>query len=108
MSEQLARDAPTLDDLIRQAIAERRIVSYQYNGLRRRGEPHLYGTSGGQPKLLVYQTDGSFMGGPYPNWRRCDLKAMTRFALSTVTFSQPRLNPSDSHREWDEIWAIVK
>jgi hypothetical protein len=97
-----------LDELIRQAIAERRVVGFRYNGQRRMGEPHLYGKSNGQPTVLIYQTGGSFMGGPYPTWRRCDIKAITRFALSTVTFSQPRLNPNDSYREWDEIWEMVR
>jgi hypothetical protein len=97
-----------LDEQIRQAIAERRVVGFRYNGQRRMGELHLYGKSKGQPTVLLYMTGGSFMGGPYPTWRRCDISAITRFGLLTVTFSQPRLNPNDSFSEWDEIWEMVK
>jgi hypothetical protein len=32
-----------MDELIRQAIAERRVIAYRYNSQRRVGEPHLYG-----------------------------------------------------------------
>jgi hypothetical protein len=53
-------------------------------------------------------TGGSFMSGPYPTWRRCEVSAITRFGISTETFTSPRLNPNDSFSEWDEIWEIVK
>jgi hypothetical protein len=97
-----------LDEQIRQAIAGRHVISYRYNGHRRIGEPHLYGTVNGQPKLLVYQTGGTSMAGPYPTWRRCDLSSIARFVVSTRTFTQTRLNASDAASEWDEIWAIVE
>lgn len=96
-----------LDEQIRQAIAERRVVGFRYNGQRRMGELHLYGKCRGQPTVLLYMTGGSFMGGPYPTWRRCDISAITRFGISTVTFSQPRVTLEAMEREWDEIWAIV-
>lgn len=96
-----------LDEQIRQAITERRVVGFRYNGQRRMGELHLYGKSRGQPTVLLYMTGGSFMGGPYPTWRRCDISAITRFGISTVTFSQPRVSLEAMQREWDEIWAIV-
>ena len=80
-----------LDEEIRQAITERRVVGFRYNGQRRRGELHLYGKSRGQPTVLLYMTGGSFMGGPYPTWRRCDVSAITRFGISTETFPSPRL-----------------
>lgn len=96
-----------LDEQIRQAIAERRVVGFRYNGQRRMGELHLYGKSRGQPTVLLYMTGGSFMGGPYPTWRRCDISAITRFGISTVTFSQPRVTREAMQAEWDEIWEIV-
>jgi hypothetical protein len=97
-----------MDELIRQAIAERRIVAYRYNGQRRYGEPHLYGVMDGQPKLLVYQTGGTSFSGPYPNWRRLDLAGISRFTITGRSFEHPRLNSSAEHPEWTEIWAIVR
>ena len=97
-----------MDELIRQAIAERRLVAYRYNGQRRVGEPHLYGVQNGQPALLVYQTEGTSFAGPYPNWRRCDLSGITRFTITGRKFEHPRLRSSESLREWTEIWAIVR
>jgi hypothetical protein len=100
--------AATVEQLIRQAIAERRVVAYRYDGQRRVGEPHLYGKSGGRAALLVFQTDGSHTAGPYPNWRRCDLDRVTRFTITSRTFSHPRLSPTADHGDWDEVWAIVR
>ena len=97
-----------VDELIRQAIAERRIVGFRYHGQRRTGEPHLFGTSNGRPHVLVYQTGGTSFAGPYPNWRRCDLSGITRFTLTTRTFQTARLNPTGDYSEWDEVWAMVK
>jgi hypothetical protein len=97
-----------MDELIRQAIAERRLVAYRYNGQRRVGEPHLYGLRNGQPTLLVYQTEGTSFAGPYPNWRNCALSGLTRMTITGRSFQHPRLSSTDSHREWSEIWAIVR
>jgi len=97
-----------VDELIRQAIAERRLVSYRYKGQRRTGEPHLYGLLNGQPTVLVYQTEGTSFAGPYPNWRRLSLSGLTRFVVTGRPFQHPRLKSTDSHSEWSEIWAIVR
>ena len=97
-----------MDELIRQAIAERRLLAYRYNGQRRVGEPHLYGLRNGQPTLLVYQTEGTSFAGPYPNWRHCALSGLTRMTITGRSFANPRLTSTDSHRDWAEIWAIVR
>jgi hypothetical protein len=98
----------TIDELIRQAIEERRIVAYRYDGQRRFGEPHIYGKSNGQPALLVFQTGGTFVSGPYPNWRRMDLSRLSRFTITSRTFSHLRLSPTADHGDWDEVWAVVR
>jgi hypothetical protein len=95
-----------VDELIREAIAGRRVVAFRYNGHRRVGEPHLYGSANGRPHLLVYFTGGTTMAGSYPTWRRCDLDRIARFVVTGRTFEGVRVNPAD-HRDWDEIWAIV-
>jgi hypothetical protein len=97
-----------MDELIRQAIAERRLLAYRYNGQRRVGEPHLYGLWNGQPTLLVYQTEGTSFAGPYPNWRRCGLSGLSRLTITGRSFANPRLSSNASHSDWSEIWAIVR
>ena len=97
-----------MDELIRQAIAERRLLAYRYNGQRRVGEPHLYGLRNGQPTLLVYQTEGTSFAGPYPNWRRCELRGLSRFTITGRRFANPRLRSNDALSDWSEVWAIVR
>ena len=97
-----------MDELIRQAMAERRVIAYRYNSQRRVGEPHLYGLLEGQPTLLVYQTGGTSHSGPYPNWRRCALGGITHLTLTSRTFQHPRLRSDDPRSEWTEVWAIVE
>ncbi len=100
--------APAIDQLIRQAIVERRVVAYRYDGQRRVGEPHLYGLSNGKPMVLIFQTDGTHVAGPYPNWRRCDLDRLARLTTTSRTFARARLSPDADHADWDEVWAIVR
>ena len=38
-------------------------------------------------QLLVYQTEGTSFSGPYPNWRRLSLDAITRFTITGRPFS---------------------
>jgi hypothetical protein len=96
-----------LDELIRQAIAERRIVAFRYRGHRRIGEPHLYGLANGKPQVLVYFTGGTTMAGSYPTWRRCDLDFVARLTVTTRSFQGVRVNRANQP-DWDEIWAIVE
>ena len=97
-----------VDELIRQAIAESRVVAFRHRGQRRIGEPQLYGKANGEPQLLLYQTGGSsFTSGPYPVWRRCSLSEITRFVVTSRTFPGARLDPKGEHPDWDEVWAIV-
>jgi len=95
-----------MDELIRQAIADRRLVAYRYNGQRRVGEPHLYGVMNGKPTLLVYQTEGTSFAGPYPNWRRLSLDGISRFTITGRSFEHPRLMSSVLN-EWSDVWAMV-
>jgi hypothetical protein len=96
-----------MDQLIRQAITERRIVKFTYRGQQRSGEPHVYGMVDGLPQVLIYQTGGSSSRGRLPGWRRCDLEAMRDISLTGEAFAGRRSNPSGDHSEWDETWAIV-
>jgi hypothetical protein len=96
-----------VDELIRQAIAGRRVVAFRYRGQRRVGEPHLFGRTNGRAHLLVYQTGGTSFSGPYPSWRRCDLTQISHFVVTSRTFQAIRLGASYEYGGWDEIWAIA-
>jgi hypothetical protein len=96
-----------MDALIRQAISERRLVQFMYQGYTRIGEPHVYGRNDGVSQLLIYQTGGGSRSGRLPDWRRCDLPQITAFQLMNETFPGSRPNPSGRHSAWDQTFAIV-
>lgn len=96
-----------MDALIRQALAEKKLVEFQYQGYTRIAEPHVYGRNGGVKQLLVYQVRGGSKSGQLPNWRRVDLPEVSNLHILNETFSGRRANPSGEHSAWDETFAIV-
>jgi hypothetical protein len=84
----LTRPAPlpaapkrTAEELLRQALNERRVVRFKYHGYIRRVEPHALGrVTEGRPALLGWQVSGGSASEPPPGWRTfvlADLKALT-------------------------------
>ena len=59
---------PKLDQLLRTAIEQTRLLRLRYRNKDRVVEPHDYGQHNGVIKLLTWQVGGS-SSGPLPNWR---------------------------------------
>jgi hypothetical protein len=59
---------PHLDQLLRTAIEQTRLLRLRYRNKARIVEQHDYGEHNGIIKLLTYQVGGS-SSGPLPNWR---------------------------------------
>lgn len=96
-----------MDALVRQAIAEKKLVEFQYQGYTRIAEPHVYGLNSGIKQLLVFQVRGGSKSGRLPNWRRVDLPEVSDLQILNETFPGRRVNPSGEHSSWDETFAIV-
>lgn len=96
-----------MDKLIRQAIAEKKIVEFQYKRYSRIGEPHIYGQYRGVNQLLIYQVRGGSNSGGLPEWRRVDLSQVSDFKVLNENFPGPRQNSSGQHSGWDQIFAFV-
>ena len=96
-----------IDDLIRAAIREKRLVEFRLQALLRVAEPHLYGIYKGVHQLLVYQVAGESKSGDLPNWRRADLQEISGLRLLEERFAGPRL-PSSRHTQWDIVLARVE
>ncbi len=95
-----------VEGIIRTAIAERRLVEFSLQGLRRIAELHLYGTYRGARQLLVYQVGGESKSGKLPDWRRVDVAQLSELQLLEDRFPGPRL-PADRHQQWDLVLARV-
>lgn len=96
-----------MDTQIRQAIAQKKLIQFEYQGYTRIAEPHIYGRNGGVTQLLVYQVRGDSKLGKLPNWRRIDLPEVSGLHVLNESFPGRRPNPSGEHSSWDETFVIV-
>jgi hypothetical protein len=95
------------DQLLRLAIAERRLVAFMLDGRRRIAEPHDYGTIDGVAKLFFYQVGGKSRSGPPIGWRWGVLTRISDMQMLGEGFAGPRPVPSGRHIRWDELFATV-
>jgi hypothetical protein len=98
---------PDLDELLRMAIEQRRLLRIRYKDKDRIVEPHDYGQHRGAIKLLGYQTGGS-SSAPLPGWRWLETDLISSAELLDGTFPGGRTAPSGKHHEWDKLFIRVK
>jgi len=96
-----------VDEVLRTAIQERRLLRLIYQGKERIVEPHDYGIQNGSPKLLAYQIAGS-SSGRLPGWRWLQVELVSEVYLLDKTFPGGRRIPSGKHHVWDEVFARVQ
>jgi hypothetical protein len=100
-------DQGSIDQLLRIAIAERRLVTFTLDGFPRIAEPHDYGIMDGVAKLFFYQVGGQSRSGPPFGWRWGVLSRISDLHLLRDTFPGPRPAPSGRHIHWDALLATV-
>src|SRR4051812_40846832 len=77
-----------MDSLIRQALAERRMVQFKYHGHARRVEPHALGrVTGDRLALLGWQVSGGSVSEPPPGWRTFVVAEISGLKLMRATFT---------------------
>ena len=69
-----------IDQLLRMAIEQKRLIRLIYRDKPRIVEPHDYGVHKGSIKLLAYQA-GGFSSGPLPNWRWMEVNLISGIGL---------------------------
>jgi hypothetical protein len=95
------------DRLLRQAIAERRLVAFRLHGLPRQAEPHDYGVMGAGHRLFFYQVGGQSRSPRPLGWRWADLEKIEGLEILDRRFAGPRAVPSGRHITWDRLIATV-
>jgi hypothetical protein len=101
------RHASSIDQLLRTAIASKRLIQFDYDDYLRIAEPHDYGTIGGMKQLLIYQIGGESRSGKIPDWRLMRVAAMKRVRILNKEFAGGRAIPSGKHKKWDQLIARV-
>ena len=96
-----------MEELLRRAIEEQRLVAFVLDGCARVGEPHDYGVIDGQERLFFYQVRGASRSGRPFGWRWAVAARISALRLLEETFAGPRPAPSGRHQRWDRLIASV-
>jgi hypothetical protein len=96
------------DALIRQAIAERHLIRFEFDGLVRIAEPHDYGMRKDVRQLLAYQLGGKSKSGRLPSWRWFTVSRMSALEILPETFAGGRATPSGKHSDWERLFVRVE
>src|SRR3954462_9179347 len=96
----------SVDELIRTAIDQKRLVQYRYKNKLRIVEPHDYGIHKGIVKLFGYQI-GGLSSAPLPNWRWAEVEAISDLNVLDRRFAGGRGAESSKHHRWDKVFARV-
>ncbi len=104
-----AKPGLPMEDVVAQAIQEKRVIMFVYEDHMRIAEPHVLGIHDNQYGMLVYQIDGSSASGRLPDWRRIILNAISGLIVITDThFEGKRPCPTGQHSRWDQRIAVVE
>jgi hypothetical protein len=95
------------DQLLRVAIAERRLVAFNLDGLPRIAEPHDYGIVAGVRRLFFFQVGGESRSGRPVGWRWAALSKIADLRILRDSFPGSRPAPSGRHIHWDSLIATV-
>jgi hypothetical protein len=98
---------PKLDQLLRTAIEQTRLLRLRYQNRDRIVEPHDYGVHKGVIKLLTRQVRGS-SSRPLPGWRWMETDQISKAEMLDQTFPGGRPTPSGKHHNWDILFIRVK
>jgi hypothetical protein len=98
-----------VDEQLRLAITNKRLIKFRYHGSVRVAEPHDYGIQKRIARVLVYQLRGS---GPSPRrsltgWRLLDVPKIEECAVLEEAFPGSRGHSHKHHLVWDIVYARV-
>lgn len=99
----------SIDKVLRQAIAQKRLVSLAYEHRPKQGEPHDYGWINGKLRLNFFQTAGQSRLGELESnvWKTLDPAKITQLRLLQESFQGTRAALRGAHKRWDELIATV-
>jgi hypothetical protein len=97
----------SLDERIRRAIAEKRLLEIRYKRAVRLAEPHDYGVIDGTERLLIFQLHGPDSGERAVGWRLLDVVKIESCVVTDRTFAGSRGQSHQQHYRWETLYARV-
>ena len=98
----------SLDERIRRAIAEKRLLEIRYKRAVRLAEPHDYGVIDGTERLLIFQLRGPDSGKRAVGWRLLDVVKIESCVVTDQTFAGSRGQSHQQHYQWERLYARVR
>ena len=98
-----------IEERLRFAIANTRLIAITYHGRSRTGEPHDYGLRNGTLKLLFFQLReaGRSRRGDAKGWRLLEVSTIAACDVLDDVFRGSRGQSHRQHLDWDELFARV-
>ncbi len=93
------------DQLLREAIENKRLIRFVYKNNERIVEPHDYGIQNGIVRLFCWQVGGK-SSSRIPGWRMIDVDGMLNCELLDKHFAGNR-EVQGKHHRWDEVFIRV-
>lgn len=102
-------DPESIDEQLRHAIDDKRLVEVGYNGKRRVVEPHDYGVHKGMERLLVYQLRSvpASSDRRATGWRLLDVAKIQSCSVLNESFRGSRGQAHRNHLKWEILYARV-
>lgn len=99
----------SIDEQLRFAIANKRLIQIGYRGDLRVAEPHDYGVQHGSANLLIYQLRGSGRGhgSRERGWKMLTVSKIDTCVVLDEAFSGSRGQSHQHHFAWDVVYARV-
>jgi hypothetical protein len=97
----------SLDERIRRAVAEKRLLEIRYKRAVRLAEPHDYGVIDGTERLLIFQLHGPDSGKGAVGWRLLDVVKIESCVVTDQTFAGSRGQSHQQHYQWETLYARV-
>lgn len=95
-----------MEEIICQAIAQKRLLQFSYDDLTRIVEPHLFGRkTSGKDALSAYMIDGYSESDQEPYWRSYSVEKMEFVIMLDETFPAARAGYNANDRTMEEIYC---
>jgi hypothetical protein len=93
-----------MNNVICQAIRERKVISFTYDDFPRVVEPHCHGVStAGNSVLRCYQSSGGSSSGKVPGWHMMKTGKIIGLTVSQSVFTGPR----DGYKKDDKGMSTI-
>ena len=97
-----------MNRLLCEAIRNKNLITFNYDGGERTVEPHCYGVSkDGKELLRAYQIAGHSESGNPAGWKLFRLDGLTDLHVSNDTFDRPRPQYNPEDRVMAEVYCCL-